>query len=61
MLIGKIEIQLHVDGDGDLVHTCETSDSQGNDLPMIEALGMIEMAKDSILRDPHLDDEKDEG
>lgn len=56
VLVGRITITTELGEDGDLCHDVEAVDGQGDDLGLMESLGMIEMAKDSLLRGPE-DDE----
>lgn len=52
MLFGRIEIEMNIAEDGELIHTVTTSGHNGDDLPLIQALGALEMAKDSLLHGP---------
>jgi hypothetical protein len=49
---GTITITTIVAEDGELIHNVEAVDADGDDLGLMESLGMIEMAKDSLLRVP---------
>lgn len=53
---GRIEIAVFFSADGDLLHNVETSDADGQELPLMQSLGMLEMAKDSLLH-PNEDEE----
>lgn len=57
LMTGKIEITLQVLADGDIRHDVETEDGMGDELDILTALGMLEMAKDSLL---HPGDEVEE-
>lgn len=47
-----ITITTEIADDGKLLHNVEAVDADGDDLGLMESLGMIEMAKDSLLRIP---------
>lgn len=57
MIVGRVSIKLMLMGDGELVHFVEAVDADGEDLPLIQALGMLEMAKDSLLNAPPEEEE----
>lgn len=59
MLLGRITITTEMDDDGNLNHDVEAVDATGADLGLMESLGMIEMAKDSLLRMVPGEDEGD--
>lgn len=48
--IATITVTRDVTGDRDLV-TVQTEDTAGDTLPLIEALGMLRFAEDSVIRD----------
>lgn len=64
MLVGQITILRTLQPDGFDLVTVEYTDANGDDLPVIEALGMLELARDTILQPPSVthprDDEDDE-
>ena len=51
-LIGRIEIELRTDEDGDVIHTVTAEDADGNPLPLIQSLGALKLAEDSLLHGP---------
>lgn len=54
VLAGRIVIEVFFDEevDGGYSHNVEATDALGEDLGLMESLGMIELAKDSLLRIP---------
>lgn len=61
ILLGRIVIETYLDDDADggMGHNVEAVDGSGNDLGLVESLGMIELAKDSLLRIPPGADEEE--
>jgi len=51
-LIGRIEIELRIDEDGDVIHTVTAQDADGDPLPLIQSLGALKLAEDSLLNGP---------
>lgn len=57
LTIGTITITKYLSDDAVLV-SIEASDPDGDRLPLVDALGMLELAKDSLLHPP--DDDGDD-
>ena len=51
MVVGTIEISLRLDDDGAQTVWFSAEDSGGDPLPLITVLGMLEMSKDTAIRD----------
>lgn len=61
-VLGTVTITTGMTEDGRYLHHVEAVDAEGDDLPLVESLGMIELAKDSLLRvPPGTEDDEDEG
>lgn len=60
MLVGRIVIQTEMNDEGHLFLKVTSEDPAGDELSLLESLGMIEMAKDSLLHGPDGLDEPDE-
>lgn len=50
VLLARIVIERRISDEGSYVVTSEFSDAEGNTPPIVETLGMLELAKDSAIR-----------
>lgn len=57
-ILAKVVVARMIDVDGELVDLAVTEDSNGDPLPLTEALGMLRLAEDSIIRS-RMDDDGD--
>jgi hypothetical protein len=58
MHVATITITRHIAEDGDLIDYVSTEDSGGNRLSLTEALGMMRLAEDTLIRS--IDDDADD-
>ncbi len=50
MLIGRIDIELRMLPNGEMIHFVESVDAGEQPLPLVQALGLLELAKDTVIR-----------
>jgi len=48
--LGRIEIRLMIGQSGELYTSFHAEDSDGDELPLVQVLGCLELAKDSAIR-----------
>lgn len=51
LLMARITIERHLMPNEDIVDSVTTEDSNGDDLPLTEGLGMLRLAEDTLIRD----------
>ena len=57
MLVARILIERELTDEGHDIVTCSAQDNDGDDLPLIQSLGMLRMAEDTVIRAAMGDDD----
>lgn len=52
VFISRITVERRLSDDDDLIDSVITEDSSGEDLPLVEALGMLRLAEDTLIHGP---------
>lgn len=50
LLVGRVVVERYASPDGDLIDYVQAVDGQDEDLPLVEALGMMRLAEDTLIR-----------